>query len=138
MRAEDLLKTDQGFDKRFCGPVLHGKGNYFSVGVSYNLIEGFWKNYLYNFDDWPEHYEIMMARVLVGNYEIKEVALDESEKHLKPVKNKKYPNGLKKDGRELMYDSVTDKMDDDRRDMFVVFQNNRCYGEYIIEFDRIP
>ena len=36
-----------------------------------------------------------------------------------------------------MFDTVTDTMDKENREMFVVFQNNRCYGEYIIEFERV-
>ena len=80
----------------------------------------------------------MMARVLVGKYETKNIALDKpSYKHLQPFYDPEHPHGIKKEGKEMMFDTVTDTMDKENREMFVVFKNNRCYGEYIIEFERV-
>ncbi|GCC27057.1 hypothetical protein chiPu_0005478 [Chiloscyllium punctatum] len=105
-----------GFNRSYCGlnAVVYGEGTYFAQHAKYSAQD------TYSKPDATGSKLIYRARVLTGDY-------CKGRKDMKepPLKD---PQG---NSRER-YNSVTDKMESP--EVFVVFQDNQAYPEYLITF----
>ncbi|KAK3706420.1 hypothetical protein QZH41_018634, partial [Actinostola sp. cb2023] len=104
----------QGFDWRMCGKhgTLYGKGSYFACNAGYS------HRYTDHYDG--GHRYMFIARVLVGSY-----AVGEKSRTRPPPKDRSKPYGD-------LYDSCVN--DEVNPSIFVVFDNNQAYPEYLITY----
>eukprot|EP00062_Callorhinchus_milii_P015765 gi/632966462/ref/XP_007899428.1/ PREDICTED: poly [ADP-ribose] polymerase 14-like [Callorhinchus milii] len=104
-----------GFNRSYSGAnaVFYGDGTYFAINARYSASDQYSK------PDAKGFKLIYRARVLTGEY-------GQGQKGLKepPLKNQQ--------GGPDRYDSVTDQLQSPS--MFVVFQDNQAYPEYLIQF----
>ena len=100
----------QGFDWRIAGSSVgtrFGKGSYFSTSANFAK-------------DYAERKHVFVVRVLVG-----ESTLGDSDYIKPPAKN---PNNLKGPAFDSCVDST------ENPSMYVVFEQERAYPEYLIKF----
>lgn len=104
----------QGFDWRMCGKhgTLFGKGTYFASAASYS--------HRYAKQTSGSYYYMFVARVLVGSY------VEGDKLYTRPP-----PKDPAKPHSDL-YDSCVN--DTSSPSLFVVFENNQSYPEYLITY----
>ena len=107
----------QNFDWRECGKngTVYGKGSYFAVDAS--LSHKYAKQH-------GDYYFMFLATVLVGSYTVGR------HEYLKPPP-KQDPSNPASD----RYDSCVDNTDNPK--IFVVFEFDQCYPEYIISYFKL-
>ena len=104
----------QGFNRSFCGKnaVKYGKGVYFATNSSYSNR--------YAWADEEGVKRVFLCRVLVGEYCQGRAG--------QPVPDERDAS------RHVLFDSTTDYMDDERRNMFVTYHDAQAYPEYLLEY----
>lgn len=95
--------------------TLHGDGVYFAVFASYSCRKQ------YSVPDANNIKRIYYCRVLTGDF-------------MKGASGMRVPPPNKDRGKHCVFNSVVDDMDENKREMFVIFHDAQAYPEYLIYF----
>eukprot|EP00912_Choanoflagellata_sp_UC4_P001709 UC4_evm1s1092 len=108
--------AQQGFNRSFAGlnMVRFGRGVYFALKSSYSSHPQYAK------PDEKGIQRMFMCRILVGHF-------------CMGVNGQRVPD-VRIEESHTLYDSTTDNMNPERRQMFVTYHDAQAYPEYIIEF----
>eukprot|EP01114_Cavostelium_apophysatum_P024057 TRINITY_DN9287_c0_g1_i1.p1 TRINITY_DN9287_c0_g1~~TRINITY_DN9287_c0_g1_i1.p1 ORF type:complete len:398 (+),score=92.87 TRINITY_DN9287_c0_g1_i1:164-1357(+) len=121
-----IYNSEEGFDMRFSGEGMWGRGIYFSMLASYS--DG-----SYSYDtaadetDTRSHRQLFLASLIVGNAYV----ADDSDSSLRAPPSQNEASSLNIDKER--YDSVSATTRD--TPIFIVYANGRAYPSYLITYD---
>jgi hypothetical protein len=116
-----IYSSKEGIDKKFTTRYLHGKGTYFATNSSYSANSGFCHI------DKKGRRVVLICRVFHGVYNTNKYV--EKKNWDTPMMNP--------DLKDKRLDSITDSLDDKKRQMYVLFENAQAYPQYEIKFSQI-
>ena len=118
---EVIYNSSEGIDRRYTTLGVYGYGAYFANYSNYSAMDGF----VHTCKDGT--YQIFLAKVCPG-VSTKDVNLRINKGSVLKIN----PQTGKR------YDSVSDRPDDEKRQMFVTFSNDQSYPQWVITFTKEP